>query len=474
MTDVNFYIFAKRINSTKQPTSETSLLSTIFHCKMREPFNVLHPVLELNTSTDPTALNYAYIQHFGRYYRVKEWSYEGGLWVVSMDVDVLATYKTSIGSHSFYILRSSHKYNGNIRDTFYPITSKVVHGNDTSKQWETDMTNGCFILGVINSDVSNRGGVSYYRFTPAQLRDFNYYLLKDPNWLEITEIEQSLVKALFNPFEYITSCVWLPFTAPVSSTQQFMELGWWRLENINCGQLHWDGVVSRTIKLTVRKHPQANTRGNYLNAAPYAKYTLQALPWGVYELDSAILANYSSIILLITTDCATGEAHITVRPDVGATDPAPAPLVESTVQFGVPVQLSALNNRLPQQISGLVGSTAGVATSVIGGDVAGIVKNAVSAVVDAIPIAQGTPSTTGVNGSYSTFASQASTLALYSEFSIVADENNSEYGRPLCETAIISDIPGYILCGNADYSGIGTAEENDAVNELLNSGFFYE
>ena len=75
----------------------------------------MNPVVELSSS--PIGYNYAYISDFGRYYFINDITYDKGIWVMTLNVDVLATYKTTIGSTSTYLLRSSYLYNPRIIDT---------------------------------------------------------------------------------------------------------------------------------------------------------------------------------------------------------------------------------------------------------------------------------------------------------------------------------------------------------------------
>ena len=110
--DVVFYTFSKKSNSTAQPTGGTT-----FSCILKSDSSVVNPRIELNYSGNPSGFNYAKISEYGRYYYITEWTYTPGLWVATMQTDVMATYKSQIGSESLYVLRSSAAYDGNILDT---------------------------------------------------------------------------------------------------------------------------------------------------------------------------------------------------------------------------------------------------------------------------------------------------------------------------------------------------------------------
>ena len=56
-----------------------------------------------------------------------------------------------------------------------------------------------------------------------------------------------------------------------------------------------------------------------------------------------------------------------------------------------------------------------------------------------------------------------------------AQEDNTEFGKPLCDTRQISTIPGFVMCQNGDsYLQGAYKSEIDEVNEYLTGGFFYE
>lgn len=116
---VKFWTFNKKKNSTKVPTA---LPSYTFDCQLKTEATLTEPVIELNTGS-ATSCTYAQIGDFGRYYFIREWRYDRGLWTAYLEVDVLASYKSSIGSQTLYVARSASSYDGDIKDMFYPTTS---------------------------------------------------------------------------------------------------------------------------------------------------------------------------------------------------------------------------------------------------------------------------------------------------------------------------------------------------------------
>ena len=113
---INLYTFTKKVNSTGQPTGT----GTQYSCNILTPADITAPVVEISASADLTAYNYAYIANFHRYYWIEGISFEAGLWILTLAVDVMATYKTEIGGASLYVLRSASQSDGNLMDNFYP------------------------------------------------------------------------------------------------------------------------------------------------------------------------------------------------------------------------------------------------------------------------------------------------------------------------------------------------------------------
>ena len=56
----------------------------------------------------------------------------------------------------------------------------------------------------------------------------------------------------------------------------------------------------------------------------------------------------------------------------------------------------------------------------------------------------------------------------------ITNEDNTEFGRPLCEVRTLGNLSGYIECAEDDHAFNCTVTENEAVNKFLKNGFFYE
>ena len=225
-----FFVFAKKINSTKGPSILTNIYKNTV-ITLKENCTVSAPVIRLTwtgTGEDvtPVRYNYCVIPDFRRRYWVNDWvCLTNNIWEAALQVDPLASFKTDIGNASCYVLRaaSSSVANGLITDVLYPTKAKPsVSISNIGQSFATNFMQGNFIVGIINAYYSNynvnQGAVTYYGMTMAQFGAFKNALLNDTTWLQTgnawdLDISQSTLKALFNPFQYVTSVIWMPFSA---------------------------------------------------------------------------------------------------------------------------------------------------------------------------------------------------------------------------------------------------------------------
>jgi hypothetical protein len=193
----------------------------------------------------------------------------------------------------------------------------------------------------------NGGGVTYYRADSAGMNALSDYMLEIAHFAEnITDIEDDLLKCIFNPMQYIISCMWFPFSPAVTTGGVYV--GWWEAPISGLNRLTSGMNWSLSMTYTIPKHPKAATRGNYLNAAPYSRYHLYAGPFGVIPIDTSYLLGRSQLITFVKVDCVTGSGKLTIEDSSGNV------LEEHFAQVGVPIQMG--QNLLNQ---GAVGGVTG-------------------------------------------------------------------------------------------------------------------
>lgn len=510
--NIMFYSgFSKRVNSTKRPTGNASLT---LQGDLRDATSIEKPVIKIKNmgANSPSQYVYAYIAKFQRYYFVSDWVYEQGFWWCHLTEDYLATWKSNIGNTTAYIDRCSSQSDGNIIDTQY-ITTTDYQFSYVNVNLNPDYTvygqdpvgsspEGCFVLGIIDSkhsQVSQTGGaVTYWVLTPSQMKQLMHYLLSDeflgmigfPSQMGISQqMSQEMAKAFVNPMQFIVSCVWYPFDYRMfaySAEPEAIIVGYWQLTMaMGAGRIINDyDACSILLQVDIPEHPQASTRGKYLNFAPYSRYKLFLPPFGTIPIDTSFLNRGNRLSGIIQVDPITGAGKLIFTiydPNNPGQHPnfpwEEAMVEESTVSFGVPIQLAQVWNdpfhsvtEETQSKMSLIGVGASALTLNPSGIVSGM-KEHMSHIANAIDYLAPQTRTTGENGTRLMIRNRAK---LYAEFCPIVDEDNEEMGRPLRQKKQIRTLSGFVKCYEVtvDYPCFDT-EKEVILSHLLN-GFFWE
>lgn len=488
--------FAKKENSTKQPSSGTLTLAVQGYFK--EPCSILNPVLKierLSSDAVPYDYNYARYTEGNRYYFIEDWVWVDGLWEVHMKEDVLATFKTAIGNHSEYVLRtdSTTNFNGEITDTTYPATTDVISESySLSNIFTTDITVGCFIVGIISGGSSQAvGAISYYAMTSSQFGSLKEKLFSDDN-LEIMgiidsggqqlvqDLSQEVLKTLYNPYQYIVSCIWFPFgTGAITNKTSVssIKIGWWNYP-LSGYRLYAQTIELGNEQFTISSHPQAS-RGSYLNYAPYTRRSLLGR-FGAVALDTTFFKVGNKINISYMIDLITGQCYTRIsRRNESVSPPAEDLIAERNFLIGVPIQiaqvgtdylgtavsaLNGVNNTVGGVISGL--ARGGIAGAITGG-----IASATTGIYNTIQSAMPQVETSGQNGS---FLAPVNNTHVIEQFYKIVDEDIAHRGRPLCEMRTLNTLSGFILCAEGDMDISCYDNERKEITRYLTTGFFWE
>lgn len=470
---INLYKFNKKPNSTKQPKDFVIRCKS---CLLLDDTSIVNPRVSFrfDTDFDPTGTNYAYIEKFKRYYFITDWLWSKGLWIAQFNVDVLASYKTEIGASTQYVLRNANDYNESVIDKFYPARCGYdVQTVTMDSPFSPVFSGGSYVLGVVNSDNNSAGvgSLSYYVLTPSQFAVFRSKLLGSVEWFDsesITEISESLTKAMFNPFQYVSSCMWFPFTITGSALSS-LPYGWWSLD-VSCSRLPASAV--ETFGATVAKpmHPQSSGKA-YLNDSPFAMYRFDWPCVGCVNLDSKYLYSVPFFGYICQVDLVTGGATIELKA-CNSDLSIDRTITILSAQIGVPVQLSQISADYVNGAIGVAnGNYGGLINSAIGAIGGLFGGNGVSSIGNAIESAFAQVHTSGTNGSASAYFLPPT---LQARFLRVVEDLPASMGRPLCAPRQISNLSGYTLCQSARIEIPGTYDEAERIVDYMNGGFYYE
>lgn len=457
---VNFKTASKRLNSTGVVGGSVTAVS----CNINEPCSIENPEIILRNGGSAPSWNYCEIPDFRRSYWVEDWEYRDNTWIGRCVVDVLATYRDTIQATNLYFLRSSTEFDGTIIDNLYPAktspVTQVYAIEDGTFPASAGISGGCYVMGIVGEDGLNQ----YYAFTPASFKGFCSQIFTNLDWANISgqQITESLLKCLFNPFQYVVGCMWFPFPldavdpdgAIVPSVAE-IKLGWWTFKQA-CYKIPDKPRFNRRFTAPIVQHPQVS-RGTYLNSSPFRRITMEVNPWGRFEIDGSVVGTADSVNVLETIDMMSGIAQLQVST-------ATQTLHSQFAVVGVSVQISDLQSN----VLGALLNTAGAVGQFATGNFLGSANGIVSAIDSILP----TPISNGSNGS---MLSTMRVPSIQHMFLRVADEDRADNGRPLMKNGTMQGLgAGFYIVENGSINVTGaTKNEKEQIKQYLESGVYY-
>lgn len=498
---INFFSgFKKRVNSTKVPSVSDATRTLTGY--LREPCSVRNPIIRVErplSDASPYSYSYAYIGEFARWYFVNDWVWVDGLWECHMTEDVLASFKTDIGNTSAYIDRCASESDGAIIDMRYIATTDFnIESSDITVSWQDVSPSnggGCFIVGIISGTsetLSQTGGaVTYYALTRSQCQSLMQYLLSDTflndNGFNAVmsasqQMTQDMAKAFVNPIQYISSVMWfpLPVSAFSNGNNVPITVGYWLINSsIASGKVVQSYSTILHCGVSIPVHPQAATRGKYLNYSPYTRLSLELPPFGLIPIDPSYCEIGSYLYCDIFVDSITGKADLIVKiePDSSHLTDNNVVVNSSSAMFGVPIQIAQMNADFYHASVELVQAgiaTAGATASALTLNASGTASQASSAIshmANAIDCVMPQVRTNGVDGAFSYVFIKP---RLSAHHFIIVDEDNAELGRPLRKIRTIGNLSGYVKCFEATVDYACFDYEKEIIHNFLMTGFFWE
>lgn len=448
MTELVLYHFSKRKNSTKRPTGQ----GTEVPCLLKSATTFQSPTFILQRPmNDMLQFNYAkWADHY--YFIDSTTSINAGQTEISCTEDVLATYKNEIGNYTCFIERSSNQTTL-ANDTMYIPTNDWVLSTRNVIHKEKIMTSTYSQQYIIR--VVSRTGVASYYINGNQLNDLLDYMYTESNFTDV--ITDAITKLMFDPFKYIVDLKWIPFveSAFKNNNNEAIQLGFWD-SGVMAKRIDENTVVNFSYSFAFDNPLYAITDFRYYNPS-FSNYFIKLPFIGVvalnpYKIDESVNALYQF-------DATSGLCNVFLQSKK---------VVFASYQF----QLS-----VPLQIGYATTNIAQLTTSAVSLVSAGLQGN----------IAHGISS--GIEAGRSITAPEVSMLGTIGNISNILNNQILEFNSYAC-TSIepygasegyadgnvrsISGLSGYIKCRNASIEISGFTGDQEAVNNYLNSGFYYE
>lgn len=458
---IYFYTFSKKRNSTAQPAGGTSYTGTL-----TAESGIVSPSIIMEFGNTAPAYNYAYITEFGRYYWVTEiTSIGGGLWRVSLSVDVLASYKSSIGAASKYILRSASMSDGTIVDMKYPTrTGYTYNTDDVTSGLSPGLDGGNYIVGVVSPGDANLGSLNVWNLDASEFKALRNLLSPSSYYNNITDVDlQNIAIDIVNPMQYISFVKYYPMQI-VQGSVDTMELG---PLTMLAHKLANPVISANNLTLNLSAHPEAASRGSYLNCEPFTQRFISWLPVGMVHVPG-LLAGLASINVSYKLDVISGIGDFTIS------DPANDDriLYRTSFSVGADIPIAQITTGNPLKLVTGAFNLVGTAASAATGNLGGAVTSGVSAISDFI--SSMVPEVQAMKPGSGSLMEDGK-IRLIECFANIVDESNAEFGRPLCKVEQISNLSGYVLCADGEIPASGAMESELAeIESYMTGGFYYE
>ena len=467
--NVTLFNLSKKENSTERPSNGTS-----FNCVLKSPSGIINPILEFDVGlSNVPNYNYCYIPSFNRYYWIEEWTNRGALWIASLKVDVLATYKDAIGDSNLYILRSASQWDGNVVDAFYPFKADIQTTTQTSNVvWANGFASGTFALQVSGNTTNEIIGMNLTQLNTLVTALSNDYVTTGNGFSDL-DASMSLQLGLIDPFQYITSCVWLPVPYsqfPSGATRTGLTIGGLTLDNVTYKLLPSSFPIETVTAFAIPRHPQSSSRGNYLNGVG-TQHRLYIPPFGMINLDSNLAMKFNYVMARYDLDCITGNGNCLVGYTNGATTYGNMQLLEQVIpsKLGVNVQLSHVFKTPFENVLTASGSGWDAISKVFDGFISGSFASTVGGILSAMGHGK-----LDIKGSPEGFVYLLDKPRLETEFMIAVDDDVAMCGRPLCQIKKAKDLGGYMVVQDGDIKVNATSLELEQIRNYLETGFYYE
>ena len=487
MPNVSFGSFAKRKNSTKQPSG----LGDTRNVKLKDGTSVDNPTFIL-TGND---FNFNYAKWDDRYYFVNNIvSLHNNLTEVSCELDVLATYKSEILGSTQYVCYSNVSGGQWLQDNRLPVMKNALTAVNTANL-DFPSTQGSYILTVLG-----KSGVDCFRVTRStiqslitELQNWNQDVLND---IKIglaygTEEEryESLANAMLdsgflgNEYEVavqcIRSCHWVPFDGTViGGTPTQIYLG-----NYPCRAADASALMGDRLSLTWHSGSVGIAIPWHYNdwRRTYCEKVYLYLPFvGMVSLNSDDINGVNGLVIKYSITPSDGQVcyevsaggqvigtyggNCAMQIPIGINQKASLGDIVTTLFAGAE---KTVNMAINSSISPVSASAVGVGAVMAGVETAYNTANVALST---------TPSTIGGigGGAGAGLDLQAKCITVAHPTVIEPMQMLPTMGVPTMKPMQLSNCGGYCKCANAHVECAAQSGELNVLDAYLNSGFYIE
>ena len=496
---VYFAKAAKKRNSTFQATFSTS-----YDCVLKAPTSLDRPTFLISAAS----FDYNLAKYGDKYYFIDDVvSVRNGQFEVSCILDVLATYKTEIIGSTQYVAYSSLSGGTWLVDTRLPLTKDATVDSETTTLNFLFTDAGFYVLSAVGENGCKTYGLDKTSLEQL-LQNVTTWKNNDVNAIEsliglppsgsdetgainaLIAYMQNLQKAaiqtgfLGNAFadapNCIRSCIWVPFFASFFVTGgggSTIHLGAY-----DTGVPAWDCKVSpesRTASVTIpwqfNDWRRAVCEEVYLYLPLVGMVSIPSdeivkestinVEWSATATDGCIAYRLTAGSQVI----GTYGANCSVNVPIGISQQASAGEITQSVLSGVTSVASGGISTVAAAASGnVVGAAANAARAGLSaGQAAYDTLNVMNTRHNSCIGGLGGGAGVGLDLNLTCFTVAHPTV-------INPSDMQATMGVPTMKPVLLSSLSGYCECVNAHVSAAAQAQELDAIDSYLNSGFYIE
>lgn len=446
-----FYKFAKKINSTKRPSSSDSY--TTKQVVLKENTTLMNPIFRLTGVDWEWSLAY----WNGYYYFIDDIvARNNNIYEVHCTMDVLGSYRGEIGSMTTFIERSASNYDDMVVDSLLSSTQDLVNKSSatTSIGFSTAGTYFITVAGVT--------GTNTYVFPTARAASIFYsgttFAALSGGQLTFQDMIDNALLMTVDVASHSTPIMWMPFNyndagIPVAGAS----VGFFKFTP---QQLAFNIARTTTLENTFTLNVPTNIYSDFRKHHPaFSKYSLYLPAIGLVEVNT-LDASEDDLKVDVFADAYTGAISYRVYHSAGGE------VATFNGQIGVQIPCGADS----VDIAGLITNTVGGVVSATSGNVGGALGSIV-AVADGIISPQTCMS--GGNGNRSVIENMTDIILTCENLGSKSFPTN-QAGRPYYTNNQISNLSGFVKCGNASFDSACLEPIKEQINNYLNSGFYYE
>lgn len=472
-----FYTFAKRKNSTAQPSGGTSV-----DLQLKSGTSLISPTFLLESSSKPS---YNYVQFEGRYYFVNDMiSVRNNLWEIDCTEDFLGSWKSVIGSTESYILYATGG-RSDIPDPRIGVEADMIV--DTSSAAIPGINISSIGAGSVVLSITGTGSFGDYfldnRAELPELLDGVDNWIASQGWSGIDD----MINQWFHggsAAECVKNCIALPFSLSDTAFSgnvgpaQSLILGAYPCATSGGSPILGHRIVNPVYH--VSKNISIPWQYNdWRRQSPYTSVFMYLPFIGLISLSASEIEGESSLDVTYAFNLSSGDISVEVQTASVVKILATASTNVAMAQtFG---SANVSGAKVSQAIATGIGGLAFAAgTALTGGSLliagAALFGGATSAAAGLIGAAGGeTHGGGGLTGG--AVCGLTDHIMVYTVSKQLTDSQanlNDLMGKPVMGKHTIGTYSGFVQTSGCEVAGNMYDQERDAINRLCDGGIYYE